>query len=151
MKLYTGIGPNPRVVRMFLAEKGVSIPLETVDLLGGENRRGSHLERNPAGQLPSLELDDGRHLAEITAICEYLEEKYPNPPLIGATAGTLAGDVVAGCCCANAGEARASAPSTQIKVRMKSPLFAPLIHAARRDASGCASQARAFHCAFDWP
>ena len=86
MKLYTGIGPNPRVVRMFLAEKGVSIPLETVDLLGGENRRGSHLERNPAGQLPSLELDDGRHLAEITAICEYLEEKYPNPPLIGATA-----------------------------------------------------------------
>lgn len=85
MKFYDSIGPNPRVVRMFLAEKGVSIPSQKVDLLGGENRRGEYLERNPAGQLPCLELDGGRHLAEITAICEYVEEKHPLPPLVGTT------------------------------------------------------------------
>ncbi len=85
MKLYTGIGPNPRVVRMFMAEKGIEIPLVTVDLMAAENRKAPHLERNPSGQLPCLELDDGSHLAEITAICEYLEERQPEPPLIGAT------------------------------------------------------------------
>jgi glutathione S-transferase len=85
MKLYTGIGPNPRTVRMFMAEKGIEIPLIEVDLLGGDNRRGPHLQRNPAGQLPCLELDDGTFLAEILPICEYLEEKQPKPPLIGAT------------------------------------------------------------------
>ena len=53
MKLYTGIGPNPRVVRMFLAEKGVEIPQVEVDLLGGENRREPYLDKNSAGQLPS--------------------------------------------------------------------------------------------------
>lgn len=85
MKLYTGIGPNPRVVRMVLAEKGVEIPLETVDLMAGVNRQADHVTRNPSGQLPSLELDDGSHLAEITAICEYLEELHPDPPLIGSS------------------------------------------------------------------
>jgi glutathione S-transferase len=85
MKLYTGIGPNPRTVRMFMAEKGIEIPLETVDLMGAANRRPPYTEKNPAGQLPCLELDDGTHLAEITAICEYLEEKHPKPPLIGTT------------------------------------------------------------------
>lgn len=86
MKLYTGIGPNPRVVHIFMAEKGIDLPRETVDLMAGENRRGPHLERNPAGQLPCLELDDGSHLAEITAICEYLEELQPEPTLLGTTA-----------------------------------------------------------------
>ena len=85
MKLYTSIGPNPRVVRMFMAEKGIDIPLEQVDLLKGENRQGPHLSRNPAGQTPALELDDGSYLTEITAICEYFEEKHPTPPLIGST------------------------------------------------------------------
>jgi glutathione S-transferase len=85
VKLYDSIGPNPRVVRMFLAEKGVSIPSQKVDLIGGENRRAPYVDRNPAGQLPCLELDDGRHLAEITAICEYLDEKHPRPPLVGTT------------------------------------------------------------------
>lgn len=85
MKLYTGIGPNPRVVSLFLAEKGVDVPRQTVDLMGGENRQEAHLQRNPAGQLPCLELDDGSHIAEITAICEYFEEKHPSPPLIGST------------------------------------------------------------------
>ena len=85
MKLYTSIGPNPRVVRMFLAEKGLDVPLEQVDLMKGENRQGPHLSRNPAGQTPVLELDDGSFLTEITAICEYLDEIHPHPPLIGTT------------------------------------------------------------------
>ena len=85
MKLYTSIGPNPRVVRMFMAEKGIEMPLEHVDLMKGENRQGAHLSRNPAGQTPALELDDGSFLTEITAICEYLEETHTNPPLIGTT------------------------------------------------------------------
>lgn len=85
MKLHTGLGPNPRTVRMFLAEKGVTLPLVEVDLMGGENRRPPYTEKNPAGQLPCLELDDGTMLAEILPICEYLEEKFPQPPLVGTT------------------------------------------------------------------
>jgi len=85
MRLYDSIGPNPRIVRMFMAEKGIEIPKQTVDLRGGENRQDAHLKRNPHGQMPTLELDDGSYLSEITAICEYLEEKQPTPPLIGAT------------------------------------------------------------------
>lgn len=85
MKLHNGIGPNPRVVRIFLAEKGLEVPLVQVDLMGGENRREPYLSKNPSGQIPCLELDDGSFLAEITAICEYLEEKKPAPALIGST------------------------------------------------------------------
>jgi glutathione S-transferase len=85
MKFYNSVGPNPRVVKMFMAEKGIDIPRVEVNLMAGENRQAPHLARNPAGQMPCLELDDGRYLAEITAICEYLDEKHPNPPLIGAT------------------------------------------------------------------
>ena len=81
MKLFTSIGPNPRVVRMFMAEKGIEIPLEQVDLMKGENRQGPHLSRNPAGQTPALELDDGSFLTEITAICEYLDEVFPTVAL----------------------------------------------------------------------
>ena len=83
MKLYNSMGPNPHVVRMFLAEKGLDIPLEKIDLMAGENRQPPYLEKNPAGQLPTLELEDGTALAEITVICEFLEETHPNPPLIG--------------------------------------------------------------------
>ncbi len=86
MKLYDSIGPNPRVVKMFMAEKGIDIPRVTVDLMAGENRQPAHVARNPGGQMPTLELDDGRFLAEVTAICEYLDEKYPDPPLIGTSA-----------------------------------------------------------------
>jgi glutathione S-transferase len=86
MRLYDSIGPNPHTVRMFMAEKGIEIPKQTVDLRGGENRQDAHLKRNPMGQMPTLELDDGSYLSEIVPICEYLEEKHPNPPLIGATA-----------------------------------------------------------------
>lgn len=86
MRLYDSIGPNPRVVRMFAAEKGISLDRVTVDLRGGENRQPPYLAKNPAGQMPALELDDGFVLSEITAICEYLEELRPAPALIGTTA-----------------------------------------------------------------
>lgn len=86
MKFYDSIGPNPRIVRMFMAEKKIEIPKQTVDLRGGENRQPEHLKRNPHGQMPALELDDGSYLSEVTAICEYLEEKQPSPPMIGSTA-----------------------------------------------------------------
>ena len=85
MKLYDSVGPNPRVVRMFMAEKGIEMPKQTVDLRGGENRQEAHLKRNPAGQMPTLELDDGSYLAEIVPICEYLEERYAQPALIGSS------------------------------------------------------------------
>jgi glutathione S-transferase len=86
MKLYNSIGPNPRMVRMFMAEKGFTVPKVEVDLRGGENRREPYLQVNPSGQLPALELDDGTVLAEITAICEYVDEvKKDTPSLIGDT------------------------------------------------------------------
>jgi len=85
MKFYNSIGPNPRVVKMFMAEKGLDFPREHVDLMAGENRRAPYLSINPAGQTPALELDDGAVVTEITAICEYLEEIHPTPPLIGTT------------------------------------------------------------------
>ena len=86
MKLYNSIGPNPRMVRMFMAEKGFDVPRVDVDLLRGENRREPYLMANPSGQCPALELDDGTVLAEITAICEYVDEKKKDTPsLIGDT------------------------------------------------------------------
>lgn len=86
MKFYNSIGPNPRVVKMFMKEKGIEIPFVEVDLMAGENRREPYLSKNPSGQLPALELDNGAVLAEITAICEYLDEKFPANPLVGANA-----------------------------------------------------------------
>lgn len=86
MKFYNSVGPNPRVVKLFMAEKGIEIPEVTVDLRGGENRRAPYnVDVNPAGQTPALQLDDGSTLSEITAICEYLEERFPEPTLIGST------------------------------------------------------------------
>ena len=85
MKLYNSIGPNPHVVRMFMAEKGITIPTVDLDLMKGENREDAHLKRNPQGQMPTLELDDGSFIAEILTICEYLEDKFPTPALIGST------------------------------------------------------------------
>jgi glutathione S-transferase len=86
MKLYNSGGPNPRMVRMFMAEKGFDVPKVQVDIRGGENRREPYLHVNPAGQFPALELDDGTVLAEITAICEYVDEKKKDTPsLIGDT------------------------------------------------------------------
>ena len=85
MKFYNSVGPNPHVVKMFMAEKGLELPREEVNLMAGENRQPPYVAKNPTGQMPALELEDGLVLAEITAICEYLDELHPNPPLIGST------------------------------------------------------------------
>lgn len=85
MKFYNSIGPNPRVVKMFMAEKGLDIPRVEIDLMAGENRQATYGKVNPSGTMPALEIDEGVVLAEITAICEYLEELHPEPPLIGST------------------------------------------------------------------
>jgi glutathione S-transferase len=85
MRIYDSFGPNPRALRMFLAEKGLEIPKADVDILAAENREDAYVAKNPGGQLPALELDDGRVLGETVAIFEYLEELHPTPPLVGTT------------------------------------------------------------------
>ena len=82
MQFYNSVGPNPRIVRMFAAERGITLPSVQVDLRGGENRQPAYLAKNPLGQMPALELDDGFVLTEVTAICEYLDETHPDPPLL---------------------------------------------------------------------
>src|SRR5262249_10958016 len=72
-------------VRVYLAEKGISVPCEQVNLVSGDNRKPEFLKKNPMGGLPVLELDDGGHLSESLAIMEYLEDLHPTPPLIGTT------------------------------------------------------------------
>ena len=86
MKLYNSMGPNPHVVRMFAAEVGVDMELEDIDLMSGANRQAEFLKINPAGQLPCLQLDDGTLIAEITAICEYLDEVGTGDSLMGKDA-----------------------------------------------------------------
>ncbi len=86
MKIYDAFGPNPRALRMYLHEKGLDIEKVDVDLMGAENRKQPYTDKNPGGQLPALELDDGRVFGETVAIFEYLEEMHPTPPLIGTTA-----------------------------------------------------------------
>jgi glutathione S-transferase len=84
VKLYDStFAPNPRRVRIFLAEKGVEVPRVQVDIGKAENRRPAFLARNPMGGVPVLELDDGRWIAESVAICRYFEEMHPDPPLMG--------------------------------------------------------------------
>jgi glutathione S-transferase len=86
MKLYDlRTGTNTRRVRIFLAEKGVKLPTVEVDMLKGENKDPAYLSKNPMGTMPLLELDDGSQLAESVAICRYVEELYPDPPLLGTT------------------------------------------------------------------
>lgn len=84
MKLYdTQALPNPRRVRIFLAEKGVNIPFEQVDVLNGEHRKPTFLERNPDATVPLLELANGNYISETVAISRYFEELYPEKPLMG--------------------------------------------------------------------
>ncbi len=86
MKFYnSALGPNPHVVRIFMAEKGIEIPKVDIDIGKGENRQEPYLSKNPMGTVPALELDDGSFISEVTVICEYLEEKHPSPALVGAT------------------------------------------------------------------
>ena len=85
MKLINSVGPNPHVVRMFAAERGITLTLEDIDILKGKNRESDYLKTNPSGQTPALVLDDGSVVTEITAICEYLDEKFPGGSLLGST------------------------------------------------------------------
>ncbi|MEO1035172.1 MAG: glutathione S-transferase family protein [Pseudomonadota bacterium] len=75
--------PSPRRVRMFLAEKNVALEVREVDLGSGEQFSESFLAVNPMATVPVLELPDGRTISEVNAICWYLEETYPEPPLLG--------------------------------------------------------------------
>ena len=86
MKLYDSIGPNPHIVRMVAAEKGIDLARTTVDMRSGENRQPAYLAKNPAGTTPCLELPDGTFISEVTVIADYLEELYPLPAVIGETA-----------------------------------------------------------------
>ena len=91
MKLYdSAMAPNPRRVRIFLAEKGIEVPTVQVDIGKAENREPGFLAKNPLGGVPVLELDDGRCLAESVAICRYFEETHPEPPLFGTDAADRA-------------------------------------------------------------
>ena len=84
MKIYNSqTAPNPRRVRIFLAEKGIQVPYEEVDINNAVNRTPEFRKKNPMGTLPVLELDDGTCIAESVAICRYFEELQPNPPLMG--------------------------------------------------------------------
>lgn len=87
MKLFDGgRAPNPRRVRVFLAEKGIEVPLVPVDMGAMEHRKEAVATRNPLRRLPVLELDDGTILTESVAICRYFEELHPEPALFGAGA-----------------------------------------------------------------
>ncbi len=87
MKLYGHpMATNPRRVGIYLAEKGLDIERVDVNTAAGEHKRPEFLAKNPAGKIPVLELDDGSYLTESAAIVEYLEDRFPEPPMIGVTA-----------------------------------------------------------------
>lgn len=87
MKLFDGgRAPNPRRVRIFLAEKGIDVPTVPVDMAAMGHRSDEITARNPLQRLPVLELDDGTILTETIAICRYFEELHPEPPLFGTGA-----------------------------------------------------------------
>lgn len=91
MKLYDcTTAPSPRRVRIYLAEKGIELPLVEVDLRNGEHLGEAYRAINPDCTVPVLELDDGRRLSEIFAICQYLEAVHPQPPLLGRDAFEIA-------------------------------------------------------------
>lgn len=85
MKLYQSLGPNPRVVLMYLAETGLAMERRFVDIMTAENRQPDFRAKSPLGHTPLLELDDGRCIAESIAICEYLDETHAGHRLLGPT------------------------------------------------------------------
>jgi glutathione S-transferase len=87
MKIYDFTqAPNPRRVRVFLAEKGLTVPYEQINISTADNRKPEFLKKNPMGTLPVLELDDGTLIAESVAICRYFEDIKPEPALMGVDA-----------------------------------------------------------------
>ena len=86
MKLYqSNASPNSRRVRIYLAEKGISMPIVPVDLAAKEQFSDAYAAINPRRVVPTLLLDDGTAIGEVPAIVRYLEEIHPDPPLLGAT------------------------------------------------------------------
>ena len=83
MKLYDAMTPNSLRVNVFLAEKGIDLPRQPIDVRGGGTRTPAFLAINSLGELPVLELDDGRILTESVAICRYFEALHPEPSLMG--------------------------------------------------------------------
>lgn len=92
MKLYDEKmpAPNPRRVRIFLAEKGISVPLERVSLASGAHKAPDFIKKNSLGQIPVLELDDGTTISETVSICRYFEALHPEPALFGRTPEEIA-------------------------------------------------------------
>ncbi len=91
MKLYdSGRAPNPRRTRIFLAEKGISVPTEQVDMMAGAHKTPEFTAINPLQRMPALQLDDGSVLTESIAICRYFEALQPDPPLFGVGAKGIA-------------------------------------------------------------
>jgi glutathione S-transferase len=88
MKLYGAPmpAPNPRRVRIFLAEKGIDLPETPIDMMKREHKSPEYRLKNSLGQTPTLELDDGQTISETVAICRYFEEIQPEPSLFGRTA-----------------------------------------------------------------
>jgi glutathione S-transferase len=87
MKLYDyGRAPNPRRVRIFLAEKSITVPTEQVDMMAGQHRTPEYTAINPLQRMPALVLDDGTIITESIAICRYFEAQKPQPPLFGVGA-----------------------------------------------------------------
>ena len=84
MLLYDSTGaPNPRRVKIFLAEKGIEVPIKEVTIMKGEHKTPEYRKIAPNGRLPALELDDGTVILETVAICRYFELTQPEPPLFG--------------------------------------------------------------------
>jgi len=91
MKLYdSGRAPNPRRTRIFLAEKGISVPAEQVDMMAMQHKTPEYTAINPLQRMPALVLDDGTVITESIAICRYFEELQPEPPLFGIGAEEIA-------------------------------------------------------------
>jgi glutathione S-transferase len=87
MKLYdSGRAPNPRRVRIYLAEKGITVPTEQVDMMAGAQRTPEYTSINPLQRMPALVLDDGTVITESIAICRYFEAQHPDPPMFGTGA-----------------------------------------------------------------
>jgi glutathione S-transferase len=121
MKLYDcQTAPSPRRVRIFAAEKGIELQLVEVDLAAGEQFSESFRSINPDCVVPVLELDDGRRITEVLAICQYLEEIQPEPALIGRTP-----------------EARAEAMGWAIKIEYQGLLHVRDVRRAGRSVACC--------------
>jgi glutathione S-transferase len=91
MKLYdSGRAPNPRRTRIFLAEKGITVPTEQVDMMAMAHKTPEYAAINPLQRMPALRLDDGSIITESIAICRYFEAQQPEPPLFGSGAKEIA-------------------------------------------------------------